>query len=176
MRTRGPPPYLSLPSSLPACPSRTLKISQQEAFSVVMPIYLETRAFISTHLIGSRVYLLPSHRPPSHSLCLHCVGVFVRFLLAAFLLLLIFQQVTCTQNKIKAGQRQRQVTNGEGGAAEGGGEREQAPPTTEQHQRNAKGHLNMEKLKQSVQEKAQAARAELLEMRSLFLTASGCRT
>lgn len=150
-RTRGPPPYLSLslPSSLPACPSRTLKISQQEAFSVVMPIYLETRAFISTHLIGSRVYLLPSHRPPSHSLCLHCVGVFVRFLLAAFLLLLIFQQVTCTQNKIKAGQRQRQVTNGGAGAGEG--EREQAPPTTEQHQRNAKGHLNMEKLKQNVE-------------------------
>lgn len=144
-----------------------------------MPIYLETRAFISTHLIGSRVYLLPSHRPRSHSLCLRCVGVFVRFLLAAFLLLLIFQQVTCTQNKIKAGQRQRQVTNEEGRAAEEGageGEREQAPPTTEQHQRNAKGHLNMEKLKQSVQEKAQAARAELLEMRSLFLTASGCRT
>lgn len=144
-----------------------------------MPIYLETRAFISTHLIGSRVYLLPSHRPPLRSHCLHYVGVFVRFLLAAFLLLLIFQQVTCTQNKIKAGQRQRQVTNEEGGAAEEGageGEREQAPPTTEQHQRNAKGHLNMEKLKQSVQEKAQAARAELLEMRSLFLTASGCRT
>lgn len=124
------------------------------------------------------MYLLPSHRPSLHSLCLHCVGVFVRFLLAAFLLLLIFQQVTCTQNKIKAGQRQRQVTNGEGGAGDGDGEgeREQAPPTTEQHQRNAKGHLNMEKLKQSVQEKAQAARAELLEMRSLFLTASGCRT
>lgn len=96
------------------------------------------------------MYLLPSHRPPSHSLCLRCVGVFVRFLLAVFLLLLIFQQVTCTQNKIKAGQRQRQVTNGEGGAGAEEGEREQAPPTREQHQRNAKGHLNMEKLKQNV--------------------------
>lgn len=148
---------LSLHPSLPLCPSRTSKISQQEAFSVVMPIYLETRAFISTHLIGSRVYLLPSHRPhlptapltlPLPSLC-RC---FRSFSSAAFLLLLIFQQVTCTQNKIKAGQRQRQVTNGEGGE----GEREQAPPTTQQHQRNGKGHLNMEKLKQNEEERRRA--------------------
>lgn len=181
-RTRGPPPYLSLslPSSFPSCPSRTLKISQQEAFSVVMPIYLETRAFISTHLIGSRVYLLSSHRPsltlPLPPLC-RC---FRSFSSCCFFIIINFpaSYMHTKQNKGRTAAKASHQWRGRGRRwrrrrrkGTGAAYNRTTPTQCERTLKYGKTEADC-----GTQEKPQAARAELLEMRSLFLTASGCRT